>query len=227
MATDARQRALADAEGVLFDLDGTLIDTYETILVSMRYAVNDVLGRDLPDAELMRLVGTPLLDQMIHFAGGDEQRGRELMALYREHNATVHDAMVRSFPGTAEALGRMRDAGLKLGIVTSKRHATAERGARIGGVLEYFDLLIGPDDWPEHKPAPGPVLRGCELLGVSPARCLYVGDSPYDLQAGNAAGCVSVAAAWGMFGRDELAAEHPALMCDTLGELADVLLAAR
>ncbi|WP_241158249.1 MULTISPECIES: HAD family hydrolase [unclassified Adlercreutzia] len=227
MAVNVYSRTLRDVEGVLFDLDGTLIDTYETILVSMRYAVNDVLGKDLPDSELMRLVGTPLLDQLIHFADGDEQRGRELMDAYRVHNAAVHDAMVRSFPGTAEALARMRDAGLKLGIVTSKRHETAERGARIGGVLRFFDLLIGPDDWPEHKPAPGPVLRGCELLDVSPARCLYVGDSPYDLRAGNAAGCISVAALWGMFSADELVAEHPAIMCASLGELTDALLAGR
>ncbi len=215
--------SMTDIQGILFDEDGTLIDTYDIILASMRYTINDDLGRSLPDDVLMAGVGTPLADQMLHFAEGDEALADQLLRTYREHNVAVHDANVRAFPGTREALERLRAAGIPMGVVTSKRHALAQRGLDMSGIAAFFDLLIAPDDWPEHKPAPGPILRACELMGLDPARCLYVGDSPFDIQAGNAAGCPTVAALWGMFPSEALAAERPAMACPSLTELVDHL----
>lgn len=214
---------MRDIHGVLFDADGTLIDTYDIILTSMRYAVNDVLGRSLSDAELMAGVGTPLYDQMLHFTGGDEVRATEITQIYRDHNDIVHDERIRAFSDTKAALDRLRAAGLPLGVVTSKRHAMAQRGLEMSGIADAFEFLIGHDDWPEHKPAPGPILHGCELLGASPEHCLYVGDSPFDIQAGNAAGCATAAALWGMFPRGTLAAERPTWLCASLTEVADRL----
>lgn len=212
-----------DIQGVLFDEDGTLIDTYDIILASMRYTINDVLGRDLPDEALMAGVGTPLYDQMLSFAEGDEALAEHLLSTYREHNVAVHDASVRAFPDTRAALERLRDAGVPMGVVTSKRHALAQRGLDMSGIAEFFDVLIAPDDWPEHKPAPGPILRACELMGLDASRCLYVGDSPFDMQAGNAAGCATVAALWGMFPPEALAAENPTMACDSLSEMVERL----
>lgn len=212
-----------DIQGVLFDEDGTLIDTYGIILASMRYTINDVLGRDLPDEALMAGVGTPLYDQMLGFAEGDEVLAEHLLSTYREHNVAVHDASVRAFPDTRAALERLRDAGVPMGVVTSKRHALAQRGLDMSGIAGFFDVLIAPDDWPEHKPAPGPILRACELMGLDASRCLYVGDSPFDMQAGNAAGCATVAALWGMFPREALAVENPAMACDSLSEMVERL----
>ncbi len=212
-----------DIQGVLFDEDGTLIDTYDIILASMRYTINDVLGRDLPDETLMAGVGTPLYDQMLGFAEGDEALAEHLLSTYREHNVAVHDASVRAFPDTRAALERLRDAGVPMGVVTSKRHALAQHGLDMSGIAEFFDVLIAPDDWPEHKPAPGPILRACELMGLDASRCLYVGDSPFDMQAGNAAGCATVAALWGMFPREALAAESPTMVCDSLSEMVERL----
>lgn len=212
-----------DIQGVLFDADGTLIDTYDIILTSMRYAVNDVLGCSLDEAELMAGVGTPLYDQMLHFTGGDAARATEITQIYRDHNDGVHDARIRAFGDTKAALERFQAAGIPMGVVTSKRHAMAQRGLEMSGIADHFQFLIGHDDWPEHKPAPGPILRGCELLGVAPECSLYVGDSPFDIQAGNAAGCATAAALWGMFPREALAAERPTFMCDSLTELADRL----
>ncbi|MEY8461064.1 HAD-IA family hydrolase [Eggerthellaceae bacterium 24-137] len=214
---------MSDIQGVLFDEDGTLIDTYDIILASMRYTINDVLGRDLPDEALMAGVGTPLYDQMLSFAEGDEALAEHLLSTYREHNVAVHDASVRAFPDTRAALERLRGAGVPMGVVTSKRHALAQRGLDMSGIAEFFDVLIAPDDWPEHKPAPGPILRACELMGLDASRCLYVGDSPFDMQAGNAAGCTTVAALWGMFPREALAAENSTMACDSLSEMVERL----
>lgn len=216
-----------ELQAVLFDADGTLIDTYEIILCSMRHTVCEVLGKPATDEQLMAGVGTPLYDQMLGFAEGDVALAERITQAYREHNDAVHDASISAFPDARQSLERLQAAGLPLGVVTSKRHAMAERGLRMSGIDAFFSVLIGSDDWPEHKPEPGPILRACELLGVDPARCAYVGDSPYDIQAGNAAGCMTVAALWGMFPRQALESENPTTTCASLTQTADWLLGLR
>ncbi len=212
-----------NVKGLLFDLDGTLLDTYEIVLSSMKYTLNEAAGLGLTDEQLMAGVGTPLIDQLVGFAGGDEAQGAEWFDLYQAHNVTVHDENIASFPDTRAALERFRNAGLALGVVTSKRHELAVRGLEMSGIAEFFPVVIGPDDWPEHKPEPGPVRRGAELLGLAPEACFYIGDSPFDMQAGNGAGCTTVAALWGMFPREVLAKENPALEFSSLTGLADYL----
>lgn len=207
-------------KAVLFDLDGTLLDTYDLILASFRYATSAVLGTTIPDDVLMRKVGQPLAVQMEDFTE-DSVVQRELLRVYREHNALVHDDLVGVFPGTIPLLESLRSTGIPMGIVTSKRHATAMQGLSRFELEGFFEFLIGSDDWPEHKPHPGPVMQGCDRLGLSCDQCLYVGDSPFDIQAGNAAGCMTAAALWGMFSRASLAKESPNFLC---AESSDVLV---
>ena len=212
----------SEIKGVLFDLDGTLIDTYGLILSSFRHATREVLGRDIPDDVLMQKVGQPLVTQMWDFAE-DEETHDTLLRTYRAHNEAIHDSVVSAFPGVIDALRELHEAGYRMGVVTSKRHALAARATAILGIDDCIEFLIGSDDFPEHKPAPGPVLHGCELLGFPPSACMYVGDSPFDLQAGNAAGCQTVAALWGMFDRDVLAAQAPDHEIADISELPQLL----
>lgn len=204
------------ASPILFDLDGTLLDTHDMILESMQYTINEVDGQNQNDEKLMAGVGTPLLDQMRHFTAGNKTRAEELVNIYRAYNDAIHDENIHAFPGTKEALGMLAQAGCRMGVVTSKRHWLAQRGLEICGLDSFFEFLVGSDDWPEHKPAPGPILHGCELLGIAPAQCTYIGDSPFDIQAANAAGCQSVTALWGMFTEEELAACKPDLSVHSL-----------
>lgn len=212
-----------DIQAVLFDLDGTLLDTYDLILETFRYTVRKVLGRSIPDELLMAKVGQPLNTQMWDFAR-DAAEHEELCRVYRERNAVVHDDLVRVFPGTVPMLDRLKDAGVPLGVVTSKRHEPAARGLASFDLERYFDFIVGSDDWPEHKPAPGPVAHGCDLLGLASAACLYVGDSPFDIQAGNGAGCPTAAALWGMFPREVLVAERPSFVCANGTDVPPLLL---
>lgn len=208
-------------KAALFDLDGTLIDTYALILNSMRHATRTYLGQEFSDEELMARVGTPLDDQMIFFAGGDVERGLELARVYREHNERTHDEAIRRFEGVTEMLAALRAKGVPVAVVTSKRHALALRGMRCCGIDGLVDFVIGPDDFPAHKPDPGPVLEGCRRLGLAPESCLYVGDSPYDIQAGNAAGCTTVAVSWGVFPVETLDRTNPSAVIDDPAELLD------
>lgn len=199
-------------QAVLFDLDGTLLDTHDLLLATFRHTAHTVLGERIPDERLMAKVGQPLNTQMWDFTD-DPAVHEELCRVYREYNALIHDEMIRLFPGTVPMLERLKDAGLPLAVVTSKRHEVAMRGVDLFGLGDYFDFLVGSDDWPEHKPHPGPVAHGCERLGFDAHACLYVGDSPFDLQAGNGAGCATAAALWGMFPQAVLEAEHPTFVC--------------
>ena len=205
-------------KGMLFDNDGTLVDTHDLILASMRYSTRTVLGRVIPDDELLRKVGQPLAVQMADFTP-DVSEQAEVLRVYREHNHAHHDAAVRAFPGAADALAELRERGVKLGVVTSKMHALAWRGLEITGLAPFLDCCIGADDCDRYKPDGEPVALGARTLGLSPGECYYVGDSPYDIQAGNAAGCKTVAVTWGMFHRELLAAEQPDFTCDTFTEL--------
>ena len=207
-------------QGILFDNDGTLVDTHDLILSSMRHATRAVLGRVMPDEQLMAKVGIPLADQMMDFASSIEQRD-ELLRVYREHNHAHHDAAVRLFPGVLEGLQTLAAAGIVMGVVTSKKAPLATKGLQITGAWPYMNCLVGPDDCENAKPHPDPVLKGVELLGLEPSSCAYVGDSPFDIQSGNAAGLMTIAVTWGMFSAESLAQEHPDYMFGTFADLVD------
>ena len=207
-------------KAVLFDNNGTLVDTHEIILASMRYSTRKVLDRVIPDEVLMRKVGQPLVVQMRDFTP-DEELQMEIVRVYREHNATIHDEGISAFPGTREALEALADAGFALGVVTSKLGVTAWHGLELCGLAPYLTCCIGAEDCVHYKPEAEPVLRGAEALGLSPHECWYVGDSPYDIQAGKAAGCQTIAVTWGVFSESDLLGEAPDQVCRTWPELVD------
>ena len=209
-------------KAVLFDNDGTLVDTRDIILASMRHCTREVLGRVIPDEVLMRKVGQPLAVQMRDFTS-DAAEQDELLRVYRAHNATIHDEQIRAFPGIACALAELEHAGVHMGVVTSKLRVTAWHGLELTGLAPYLSCCIGAEDCERFKPEAEPILRGAAALGVSAAECVYVGDSPYDIQAGRAAGCATAAVTWGVFSQDELLRESPDIACDSPGELVVAL----
>lgn len=206
-------------ETVLFDLDGTLIDTIDMIRASMRYATETVLGEALPDDVLMRNVGVPLVTQMREFS---EERADELLRVYREHNAHVHDAMVREYPGVEATLEGLISSGMRLGVVTSKSGRVAWRGLDRFSLGRFFETVISCDDVPLHKPDPYPLRYAADQLGTPIERCAYVGDSPHDMTAAIAAGCLSVAALWGGFTRERVLAPGPTHAAESMDDVAAV-----
>jgi pyrophosphatase PpaX len=207
---------------VLFDLDGTLIDSGPMIVASMKHAAKSVLGRDIPEEVLASAVGGPgLVAQMGALA---PDRVDDLVAAYREHNEPLHEQL-EAFWEVVEVLPRLRSEGRRLGIVTAKRHATVRLAFdRLPGLEESFDVVIASDDTERHKPLPDPILAAVERLAASPAETAYIGDSPYDIRAAKAAGAYSVAVAWGGIHPDEvLAREEPDAFVRHAEELLGVL----
>ena len=206
--------------GILFDNDGTLVDTHDIILASMRHCTRTVLGQEIPDDVLMRKVGQPLVVQMRDFTD-DPDLQQEVLRVYREYNHAIHDDAVKAFPGVAAGLAELKERGFLLGVVTSKMHWLAWRGLEITGLSEYLDCCIGADDCVRYKPEAEPVERGMQALGLTPEECLYVGDAPFDIQAGKAAGALTAAALWGMFPAEVLRAESPDSEYASFAELVD------
>lgn len=208
---------MGDLRAVLFDLDGTLIDSIRLILDSYHHAL---AAHGLPartDEDWLRGVGTPL---WVQFEPWREHPGIEaLIATYREYNLAHHDRMVRPYPGAAEAVRALRQSGLHTGLVTSKNRSGAERGLRLCGLEGVMDVLVGADDVEHPKPHPEPVERAVRALGIAPAEAVYVGDSVHDMESGRAAGVRTAAALWGPFDRAALAPTRPDCWLDTPADL--------
>ena len=208
----------------LFDFDGTLVDTTEMIFQSMRHATSSVLGReDFTREELLANVGQPLPRQMEIF---DAEKAELLLEAYRAHHEEHHDALIAEFPGVDEALNRLRTAGVRIIVVTSKRRRSVEMALeKIPGLDLVVDLFVTMEDTTEHKPHPEPLLKGLELAGDVPKdKAVYVGDSPFDVEAAKAAGLRSVAVSWGAFSEDTLREAEPDHLVPDIDAVVDVLL---
>lgn len=215
---------------VLFDFDGTLVDTTELIYQSMRHAASEVLGYEPPREVLMQYVGQPLQRQMELL---DAERAEELAAAYQAHNESYHDHYIREFPGVPEALLRVREAGLRSAVVTSKRRPMVRMAVHafpeLGDLVEHF---VTAEDTGLHKPHPDPLLKALELLGgldprhacLSGRQAAYIGDSPYDMAAAGAAEMLGVGVSWGAFSEETLRAAGADYVLDNLPDAVELVL---
>lgn len=205
---------------VLFDLDGTLIDTRELILASFRHALRTVLGRTLPDEVFLAGQGIPLFTQMCRF---DAERAEELTRVYTEFNLREHDRLAREFPGVRQLLADLHGAGALLAVVTSKRRQGAEMGLVRFGIAPYLATAVFMEDTSEHKPSPAPVQEALRRLGCRPAQAVMVGDSPFDMESARAAGVEPVGVAWGSHDPVRLREAGAIVVVDTVAELRHYL----
>lgn len=206
---------------VLFDLDGTLVDSIELLVASMEYSFE---GRALrpPLAEWLALIGTPL-DKMLARWAVDAEDVDFLRARYREHQLAKHDEMIKLYPGMVETVRALHAAGHPLAVVTSKLEVGARRALKFAQIEECFDVVVGIDQTIKHKPEPEPVWYALEHLGVARERAIFVGDSTHDMEAGRAAGVSTVAVLWGPYTREQLEPTHPRYYVSDFTELRAIV----
>lgn len=209
--------------GVFFDLDGTLADTVELILRSFRHTMATHLGEVLPDQRWISTMGTPLRDQLRDFARSDEE-ATAMLETYTVFQRGIHDEMVRPFPGAKDVLDELVSRGSRVAVVTSKRGTVARRTMEVCGIWEAVELVVSADDVTRGKPDPEPVLQALRALDLDGCAedVVFVGDSPFDLKAGRAAGTCTAAVAWGPFARPLLDAECPDYFLERLDELLEL-----
>lgn len=171
---------------VLFDFDGTVINTNELIIKSYEYAFKKVLKKKISMDEILSLFGRPLLISLQEEYG--DEVGEKLYYAFREFNESRHDEIAKPFEGATEAIIKIKEYGYKVGIVTSKRAEMLYRGLKLLNLTGVFDVLVAAEDTKEHKPSPEPIIFACRKLGVSESETLYVGDSVFDILCGKTAG---------------------------------------
>jgi len=209
---------------IVFDLDGTLIDSEALILASFRHTMLRHLGEAPPDAVWRATIGRPLAVQVRDFAGTDAE-AEAMISTYTEHNLSNHDRLVRSFDGIRESLQLLRESGKTLAIATSKRRVAALMGLAACGLPEdWFAAIVTADDVTRYKPDAEPVLRALAGAGSADARsAVYVGDSVHDMRSGRAAGVSTAAVLWGPNDRSVLAPEVPDVWIERPDQIPEVL----
>lgn len=208
---------------VIFDLDGTLADTFPLIVASWNAALRAPLGRTFEAQEVIARFGVP----------DDEMLRRELQSVspqtrdaaietYHAHYQSAHD-MVSAFPNIDAMLRALQRRAVPLGIVTGKGRRTADVTLRELNWNELFGSVLTGDEVNAQKPDPEGVLRAARELKIAPQNCVYIGDSPLDIEAGRAAGMCTIAAAWHPTYHEKLRAARPDFWAQTPQQLADVL----
>ena len=215
---------MADLTTVLFDLDGTLIDSIRLIIDSYHHTLKTHGIPPKTDREWLEGIGTPLRAQFAEWAH-DEERMEALIATYREYTICHHDSRVTAYPGTVEMVRAVRAAGCQTGLVTSKNRVGAFRGLRLVGLVDAMDVVVGADDVTNPKPHPEPVHHAVAQLGADPASTIYVGDSLHDMHAGRDAGVMTGAVLWGPFSRADLEPAAPTFWFERPADLLTLLAA--
>lgn len=203
---------------VLFDLDGTLIDSIPFLIDCFRRTTRAMLGIDIDAGAVSPMVGMALRDMFHMVAPGiTEERATECVQAYRQAYVPVAREHSPLFPGVREVLDELSARGARLAIVTGKSRRGAER-ILPEDVLERFGVVIGADFGGPGKPAPDSALAAARLLGIEVTAAVVVGDSHLDAAMARAAGMRMVGVATGTTAFDSLA-----VMCDTVvASLRDV-----
>jgi len=214
---------MADARpyAVLFDLDGTLVDSIALLLASMRHTFQG-RSRQPSDAEWIEGIGTPLPKQLTPYVESDEDRER-LVNRYRAFQLENHDQLMARYEGVIDTLALLYQRGHPMAVVTSKGNTMMERGLKFIGADDYIEVAIGYDSVHIHKPDPYPVKAALEKLEYGSDEAVFVGDSPHDINSGNAAGVITIAALWGPFTRSALEPHKPSYFLETIKQLPPLL----
>jgi pyrophosphatase PpaX len=217
MAATERTRWTA----VLFDFDGTLGDSIDLIISSLRATAAELPGYTFDEAAIRPWIGRPLTAMLLEQGVTDHA---EWLTIYRRHYRSAHDEMLRPIEGISGLLERLAIAGAQMGVVSSKRTDYIELSLNRLGLSSWMDVIVGADSTQRHKPDPEPLLYATRLLDAMPSRCVYVGDAVTDVVAGRAAGMATVAVTWGAATADDLAGAGPTAVVSSVAELAAQLL---
>ncbi|MDN5344326.1 MAG: pyrophosphatase PpaX [Clostridia bacterium] len=204
--------------GVLFDFDGTLVDTTALVLKSFQHTLAPYLGRVVEPEEVYPYFGITLRDGLAAFVPDRTELVEEMLPRYRRFSEEYFDDLVRPCPGVREGLEQLRAAGIKLGIVTSRVRDTTLYGLHLFDLTGFFQAVVTMEDVQSHKPGPEPVRHGVKLLQLTPPEVTMIGDSPHDILAAKAAGVTSVAAGWSKVPRERLLSARPDVIVNTMAE---------
>lgn len=201
---------------ILFDLDGTLLDTNELIIQSFQHTYQMHLNKQVDKEEIIKTFGEILKITLDRECG---EHGEEAIKTYRSFQIGNFEKLIAICSGVKEGIKQLHSQGYKLAVVTSRLNDSAMKGLRHFGLMDYFEIIIGADDTDLHKPDPTPALMALKELGGKPEETLLVGDSPFDILCGKNAGITSVAVGWSALPMDMILKCEPHYVVDSMEEL--------
>ncbi|MFL0246870.1 pyrophosphatase PpaX [Candidatus Clostridium stratigraminis] len=207
-------------KAVLFDLDGTLIDTNKLVIESFKHTFKEELNIDVPESEIVMYFGEPLIDTLSRY---DKENAHLLLNTYIKYNESIHDDTAREIAYAKETLSELKALGIKVGVVTSKRKLIAERGLKLFNLFDKMDVIITPEDTSKHKPEAEPVLKACELLNIKPEESLMIGDSHYDILCGKNAGAKTCLVKYTVLPIDQIMNYKPEYAVDYIKEVINIV----
>ena len=199
--------ALSHINTVLFDLDGTLLDSNELIAESWLYTIKALTGEELPVEDIYTTFGEMLIDSMKRLMPGvDAKRARDV---YREYQQEIFLDRIKLFDGVKETLERLRTAGVKSALVTSRLRNSTEKALAHFNIIDLFDAILTANDTEKHKPDPTPVFMILDMIDSKPEEAMLVGDTKHDIEAGQAAGVITALVDWSVAIPSEKRSEEP------------------
>lgn len=209
-------------KALLFDFDGTLLNTNDLIIQTFMHVLNERFPGQYSPKDCLKFLGPSLKQTMSDIAPGEEDA---MIAKYRKYNELHHDALVTQYPDVVPTLEQLKAMGLKLAIVSTKRNGMIDRGLSVLGANHLFDVRIGTDDVKNVKPDPEPVLLALERLGVNKEEAIMIGDNSHDIEAGHNAGIRAAGVAWAFKGPEYLQQFKPEYMLHHMTDLLDIVKA--
>ncbi len=205
---------------ILFDFDGTLVDSFELIFTASRHTMEE-MGLPWDEAKQKSLIGLPLVFYAPMLVG--EEKASVFVETYQKYYNQYHDSLIRLFPGIKELLAYLQKSGLTLAVVTSRRKFGTELAMKVLGIGQFFAASVVADDTEEHKPHPAPALLALKKLNKQASEAIFVGDSPFDMACGRDAGIATCGVTWGMASADKLTPESPTYIVNNLQDLQKLL----
>lgn len=207
-------------KAVLFDLDGTLVNTNRLIMESFKYTLI-MHGLKYPgDDEIVKYFGEPLIKTLERF---DSKNADAFLKTYREFNEVKHDIMVEKIDGAEETINSLKKIGIKVGVVSSKRRGMVDKGLKITNLDGLMDVIITPEDTKLHKPNGEPVIKACEVLNIKPENSIMVGDSHFDILCGKNAGAKTCLVKYTALSVDDILKHSPDYCIDKLIDLINIV----
>lgn len=206
-------------KGLLFDFDGTLLDTNELIMETFYHVLSPKFPGKYKKEDMAQFIGPSLKET---FTTIDAQNTEALIEEYIAWNRVHHDELVSEFDGVVEVLTQLKRAGLKLAIVSTKRREAILTGLHVLGVEELFDVIISNDEVEHTKPHPEPILLALQELGLQKHEVIMIGDNYHDIEGGQNAGVHTAGVAWSLKGAAFLEALHPTYMLYHMRDLYQI-----
>jgi pyrophosphatase PpaX len=205
---------------ILFDLDGTLIDTNDLIITTYLHTLEKYYPSQFTREDVLPFIGPTLHES---FGSIDPERVEEMILEYRTFNIANHDELVKEFAGVLETVQTLKEKGYKLGIVTTKRHDVTMKGLRLMNLDALFEVIIAYDHVTKTKPDPEPIFKALEQLDSTAEETIMVGDNHHDILAGKNAGTLTAGCAWSIKGRDYIAKYEPDYILENMMDLITIL----